>query len=326
MNIELIVQNSETGVVYDISNIAGTINLSTKLLDSQPGKLTFILKKDGVAKITEGSIVSLKVNTDEMFFGYVFTIKKSKSKTYNVTCYNQMYYLKNKDVYVFGPSTASDRFSKICQDKQLKYKVEIPSTYVLPASVEDDKTLFSMISDGIDRTLAYTGNWFTIYDNFGELTFTTINSLKTLLFIGESSLLSDYDFSRSIEQDTYNQVKLVKENTETAKREVYIVKDSSTIARWGLLQYFEKVDESANSAQITQKAEAILKLKNRNTKSLSLSCVGSTSVFAGVGVVVGIQDLVEEGVPLNSYYIVSSCEHSFTNNAHTMKLELKVGV
>lgn len=326
MNIELIVQNSETGVIYDISNIAGTINLGTKLLDSQPGKLTFILKKDGVAKITEGSIVSLKVNTDEMFFGYVFTIKKSKAKTYNVTCYNQMYYLKNKDVYVFGPSTASDRFAKICQDKQLKYKVEIPSTYVLPASVEDDKTLFSMISDGIDKTLAYTGNWFTIYDNFGELTFTTINSLKTLLFIGDASLLNDYDFSRSIEQDTYNQVKLVKDNTETAKREVYIVKDSSTIARWGLLQYFEKVDESANSAQITQKAEALLKLKNRNTKSLSLSCVGSTSVFAGVGVVVGIQDLVEEGVPLNSYYIVSSCEHSFNNNAHTMKLELKVGV
>ena len=136
----------------------------------------------------------------------------------------------------------------------------------------------------------------------------------------------DYDYSSSIDDDSYNQIKLIKENQETQKREIYIVKDSSTIKQWGLLQYFEKMDENANAAQIKERAEMILKLKNRVTKKLKLECLGDLKVAAGSGVILGISDLENEGITINQYFMVTSCTHTFKNDLHTMQLEVQVSI
>ena len=145
--------------------------------------------------------------------------------------------------------------------------------------------------------------------------------------IGDASSLEAYSFTSSIDDDTFNLVKLVKENKDTNKRDVYIVKDSSTIAKWGTLQYFEKMDENANAAQIQQRAEMILNLKNRKTKTLKLGNVlGDIRVFAGSGVVLSIQKLANKGVNLNKYFMVTEATHSFSNDLHTMSLGMQVSV
>ena len=61
-----------------------------------------------------------------------------------------------------------------------------------------------------------------------------------------------------------NCVKLIYENKETGKREVYMVKDSAHINEWGLLQYLEKVDNPANARM---QAEAMLTLYNQKAES-----------------------------------------------------------
>jgi len=325
MNIEAIVQDSKSGVVYDISELITDATWETTLTN-QPGKLTFNYIDDTKVTISEGSPISFKVDGKGVFFGYIFKKGKKKDEKIPVTAYDQMRYLKNKDTYVLSNLTASQIFTKICRDFKLSFEVIDSSSYIVSPRVNDNKTLFEIIQHGIDETLINTGNWYMIRDNFGKLQFISINSMKTDLFIGDESLLIDFDYESSIDNDTYNQVKLIKENKETKKREIYIVKDSNTIKQWGLLQYFEKMDEKANAAQIQARAEMILKLKNRVTKKLKLNCLGDLRVAAGSGVVLGISDLQKEGVAINQYFMVTTCSHIFQNDLHIMQLEAQVSI
>lgn len=325
MNIEAIVQDSKSGQAYDISELIIDAVWETTLTN-QPGKLTFNYIDDNKVTISEGSPISFKVDGKGVFFGYIFKRGKKKDEKVPVTAYDQMRYLKNKDTYVLSNLTASQIFTKICRDFKLSFEVIDSSSYIVSPRVNDNKTLFEIIQHGIDETLINTGNWYMIRDNFGKLQFISINSMKTDLFIGDESLLIDFDYESSIDDDTYNQVKLIKENKETKKREIYIVKDSNTIKQWGLLQYFEKMDENANAAQIQARAEMILKLKNRVTKKLKLDCLGDLRVAAGSGVVLGISDLQKEGVAINQYFMVTSCSHTFQNDLHTMQLEVQVSI
>lgn len=323
MNIELIVQDSQNGTIYDMSEIASDISWVTELV-GQPGKFTFKYESIDNLVVNEGSVVSFKVDSVGVFYGYIFKREKNENNVVTVTAYDQMRYLKNQDTYVFSGVTASQIFEKICKDFELKHRFADLSTYVLSDRVYDNKKLSEIIEWAIDETLAYTGNWFMIRDDFGTLEFINLNNLKTNLFIGDESLLISFKHTTSIDDDTFNYVKLVKENKSTNKREVWVVKDSSTINKWGRLQYFEKMDEEANEAQIKERADQLLKLKNRVSKTFKVDCIGDLRVFAGIGVVVGIQDLAEMGLTTNKYYLVNSCTHKFSNNDHTMSLDLKV--
>jgi hypothetical protein len=326
MQIELIIQDSKSGNAWDMSELVNSgINWETNIAE-QPGKLTFEYIDQENISINEGSPVSFKIDGQGIFFGYVFKKGRSKNGKIPITAYDQMRYLKNKDTYVFSGLTASEIFLRITSDFKLKAEVVDASTYVVAPRVHDNKTLFEAIQYGIDETLINTGNWYMLRDNFGKLQFININTLKTDLFIGDESLLVDYDFSSSIDDDSYNQIKLIKENQETQKREIYIVKDSSTIKQWGLLQYFEKMDENANAAQIQARADMLLKLKNRATKKLKLAALGDLRVFAGTGIVLGISDLEKEGIAANQYFMVTQCSHSFSNDMHIMQLELQVSI
>lgn len=326
MRLDLIAQDSKTGSVYDMSELVKSGATWETNMEDQPGKLTFDYIDQESIILNEGSAISLKIDDIGIFFGYLFKRSKTKTGVVTITAYDQMRYLKNKDTYVFSDLTASEIFSRICSDFVLEAEVVSPSSYVVAPRVHDNKNLFEIIRYSIDETLINSGNWYLIRDNFGKLQFVSINSLKTDLFIGDASLLTNYDYSSSIDDDSYNQIKLIKENKESQKREVYIVKDSGAIKQWGLLQYFESMEEDANEAQIQERANQLLKLKNREVKKIKLDALGDLRVFAGAGVVVGISDLEKEGLETNQYFMVNKCTHNFSNDLHTMQLELQVSI
>ncbi|GAA0104311.1 hypothetical protein UT300013_09330 [Paraclostridium sordellii] len=323
MNIEMIVQNTNTGKAYDISDLISDIELNQEIQDN-PGKLTFtlqdVLNED---YMSEGSPISLKINNEKIFFGFIFKLGKSEKKEIKITAYDQLRYLKYKDTYVFKNLTCSQIFSKICMDYNINFKIKHSSNHTLPAKIEDNKNLGDIIQYAFDKTLIDTGEWFFIRDNFGTLEHLNVWEEKTNLAIGDESLLNSYDYESSIDDETYNQVKLIKENKETKKREVYIVKDSQNIKKWGILQYFDKVDEKMNEAQIKERAEMLLKHYNKPKKSLKIECLGDFRVKAGCGVVLVIEDLKND-VPFNKYAIVLNVSHKIKNNEHTMSLEVEV--
>lgn len=322
MNIEIVVQNTNDGKAYEIADLVSNISFSTEL-EGNPGKLDLNISNVFNANyISEGSPVSLKINNQKVFWGYVFKITKNELHEISITAYDQLRYLKSKDTYIFDSVTCTDIFKKICSDYSVTNKVIHSSSHKIPPRINDNKTLAEIIQYSYDKTMVDTGDWYFMMDNYGTLEQLNVWEQRTTLGIGDESLLNSYNYSSSID-DSYNQVKLVKENKETKKREIYIVKDGDNIKRWGILQLFETVDENMNSAQITDRANMLLKHHNKPTKTLKLECIGDLRVKSGSGIVLLIKDL-EKDVPYNKYVIVDKVTHTFENNKHTMSLEVKV--
>ena len=141
--------------------------------------------------------------------------------------------------------------------------------------------------------------------------------LNTLI---DADIIDDFDYSSSIDSNTYNKIKLSKENEDTGNRDIYIAQDSSNINKWGILQYFETIDENVDGKS---KADALLKLYNQKVKSLNLKNVlGDIQVRAGslIAIVLDLGDM-----KLQNYMLVDKATHKFNNDLHTMDLTLVGG-
>lgn len=313
--------------LYDVSQLVDKIQWDTYLED-QPGKCTLSVKKTGALAFWEGASISVVIDSVNVFKGYVFTKKRTKNTDIiEVVCYDQLRYLKNKDSYVFKNLTSSQIFSKICDDFVLKYKVVDASTHICAKRANDGTALYEMIQTALDDTLINTKEWYIIRDNFGILEHININSLKTGLILGDKSSVSDFDYTSSIDNDVYNQIKLYRDNKDTGKRELYIVNDTinggKNLKEWGILQYYAKVDDSLNAAQIEQRAKGLLSLYNNVSRTLKLKdCLGDFRIFAGTSFRCKIEDLGDITLDLN--LLVNQCSHRIENEMHLMDIDVEV--
>lgn len=312
--------------LYDISQVVSNLEITTNIKDD-PGKATFDLIKCNDIEFWEGATVSIKIDGHKMFKGYVFSKKRDKTvDKISVTCYDQLKYLKNKDSYVFENMKSHEIFAKICKDFVLKYKVVDKSSYVCSARSNDATALYDMIKTALDDTLANGKKWFIIRDNYGVLEHINITSLQVGVMLGDKSGVTDFTYETSIDKDTYNQIKLYRDNEDTGKREIFIVNDTinggDNIKAWGILQLYEKVDESLSLTQIETKAKNMLKLYNNTKRSLKLTSIGVPKMCAGSIFKCSIKDLGD--LSLNSYLVVTKCVHKISNGSHTMDLTTEV--
>lgn len=322
MAIQLIVEtNKKPTKIHELSELCTQITYSTEL-SNQAGKLVFTLLPPDDATCTEGSGVTFKVDGKAMFFGTVFS-RDFNGKLLTVTAYDQLRYLQNQDTMVIKKQTASQLFAKICKDNGIKYRVVTPSKYKIPSVVEDSKTLYTMIDNAINLSIPNDKKLYILRDNVGVLEFTELEKLKTDIVIGDRSYAFTYDYKISIDSDTFNKIKVIKEDKEKNKRYIYIAQDSASRKAWGTLQRIEKVDENMPNKRIKNIANNLLKLKNRKTKSLSITAYGNTKLKAGNGVVVSFSALKPYEMPYNKYFIIDKCEHTWKNGIHTMDLKLR---
>lgn len=322
-SLELIIQSSEDGTIYDLSNIATTITTS-KPLNSSAGKCSFSIDTNkNKIRIPMGSTVSLTVTENGKkkgkFFGYVFSSEPTNDSV-SITAYDQLRYLKNNESYVLTGTTMEKLIKRIGTDFQLRLGTIEGIGYVLPERVEDNKSLGDIIQRAMDFTLQGTKKHFIIRDEFGYLCCRNIENLATNLVIGDVSLLKSYDFKESIDSEVYNSIKLYKDNKDTGKREVYITKDSNNIKKWGKLQLFQSVDENVTDAQAREKAEQLLKLYNRINKTLKLKCKGCIDLEPGSGIYLGINDI--PGVTFNQMALITKIDDTYENGIHNMDLEV----
>lgn len=301
--------------IYDITEIVTNVSYTDNLNDGC-SKLEFSYLKDNDLNVQNGSVVRFKYNGVNIFYGYVFKVNPSNKEEINVTAYDQLRYAKAKDTIIVSNDTVGSLIKKMCNYFGLRAGALDDTGYILPLAVQDDKTWLDIIYDSISNTLVGTGRKYALRDEFGSLTLRNIESLATPLILGDESLVYEYDYVKSIDEDFYNQVKLVSDNETTGKRDTYIVKDSSSISKYGLLQYFEVLDKNANGSQAKNKADSLLKLYNREVETLDLSCLGDTSIRSGNSFYAYIED-----IKLNKRLIVKTVTHKFLPN-HTMDLEV----
>lgn len=318
MNVELYIKGSDLlmPVVYD------GIELSSQRI-GEPSKLVFTCIKDKLLAFDEGASVRLTVNGKNMFYGFVFEKSRDKNNHIQVTCYDQLRYLKNKDTYIYTDKTASELISMIANDFNLRLGDIDNTEFKIAQRIEDNKTLFDIIYNALDITLISTGKLYVLYDDFGKLTLKNVENLKLDTVIDEETA-ENYDYKSSIDGDTYNQIKLVQQNKESGKRDVFIAKDSEHINHWGVLQYYEVIQEGMNGTFIANNLIDRKKGKNRKTRHLDISgAFGDVNVRAGVSIPISL-DLGD--IKTNNYLVVDSCTHKFNENYHTMDLHLIGGV
>ena len=324
MNIELLIGNTAGTKVY-MPAVQEGIEWSTERR-STPGKLTFKIMKDDILDFSEGSPVRLKVDGDKVFLGFVFKQARTRNKeVITVTAYDQLRYLQNKDTKIFENTTASGIVTSLATDYSLNVGTLAKTNYPIASRVEENTSLFEMIENALDLELTNLGNMYILYDDFGKLTLKFLGDM----YVGDSSsgyLMIDeetgqnFDYSSSIDDNTYNRIKLTYDNEDTGKREVYIAQDGSNINQWGILQYFDTLSKGENGQA---KADALLSLYNKKTRSLKITkAIGDNRVRAGSMVVVNL-DLGD--MHLKNFMLVEKCKHTYKESEHWMDLTLRGG-
>lgn len=318
MNVELLIEGN--GKLFQPIVEEG-IQWTTDRAGS-PSTLKFSVVKDellGEIGFQEGDPVRLRVDGQNVFYGFVFTKKRSKGPTIGVTAYDQLRYLKNKDTYVYENKTASQVVQMIANDFKLKLGTIESTKFIIPTRTEPNKSLFDIIQNALDLELQNKGELFCLYDDFGSLTLKNIASMKLNLLIDEETG-ENFDYTSTIDSNTYNQIKLTYDNDKTGTREVYMAKDSSKINRWGVLQYFEKLQKDENGQA---KADALLKLYNQKSRNLKMDdCFGDVRCRAGTMPIVRLN---LGDTTLSTYMLIEKATHTFKNDQHIMSLNLRGG-
>ena len=322
MGIELLIGN-ELGTKAYLPAAEEGIEWTTERKGA-PGKLAFKVLRDDMLDFSEGSAVRMKEDGDEVFFGFVFKQQRSKEQIISVTAYDQLRYLKNKDTIVYENKTADQFLRMLAADYGLNTGILENTGYIIESRVEENTSLFDMVQNALDLTLANTGEMFVLYDDFGKLALRHLSSMAVgrpgaYLMVDEETC-ETFDYVSSIDDDTFNRVKLTYDNEETGFREVYIAQDSGNINRWGILQYFDTLKKGENGQA---KADALLKLYNKKTRSLKLTNVlGDNRVRAGSMIVVNLN---LGDMKLRNFMLVESCRHVYKESMHWMDLTLRGG-
>ena len=284
-----------------------------------PGQLTFKVVKDDIINFTEGDAVRMKVNGTGVFYGFVFKKKRDKTNIITVTAYDQLRYLKNKDTYVYTNKTASELVQMLAADFQMNTGFIEDTEFKIASRVESNVSLFDMIQNALDLTLQNMKYMYVLYDDFGKLTLKGLDNMRLNLLIDEETG-ENFDYESSIDDDTYNRVKLTFDNEKTGKREVYIAQSGANINQWGVLQYYDTLKEGENGQA---KADALLELYNAKTRNLTVkNAFGDVRVRAGSMVVV-ILNLGD--IQVKNLMLVEKCKHEFKESQHLMTLTLRGG-
>lgn len=315
MNVELLIQNDnkvyvplvEEDIIWDTER-AGT-----------PGQLTFHVLKDDDLNFTEGNPVRVRIDGKNVFYGFVFIKKRDKENLIKVTAYDQLRYLKNKDTYVYTNRTANEFIRLLASDFGMRTGTLENTRFKIASRVEDNVSLFDMIQNALDLTLQNTKRLYVLYDDFGKLSLKSIDSMRLNTLIDEETG-ANFSYTSSIDSETYNRVKLIYENEESGKRDVYISQDSRNINSWGVLQHFDTLKEGENGKA---KADALLSLYNKKTRNLTIeNAIGDIRVRAGSMVIVRLN---LGDVKVNNLMLVEKCKHKFKNDEHFMDLTLRGG-
>ncbi|GIQ63644.1 hypothetical protein PACILC2_22120 [Paenibacillus cisolokensis] len=323
MRVLEILLDNKNGNVWDVSRITTKLSWQTVRI-GKPASIDLSLTDSGIVQddaftVNNGDIVRVRYDDTNVFYGYVFSVGRNQDNEISIKAYDQVRYLLAKDTYVFKAKTATQIIKQIADDFKLQTGHLANTGHVIPSMVEDSQTLLDIIEKALSLTLISKQRHFVFYDDFGRLTLRNVNESLADFIIGDGSLMTGFEYSANIDQDTYNRIKLYRDNKDTGKREIYKAQDSANIARWGLLQLYQSVDEDKNAAQINEMLTQLMQLKNREQKSLKITAIGDIRVRAGMYI-----PIIIDSLGINQPMLVDEAQHQFDGESHTMSLTLKV--
>lgn len=285
-----------------------------------PAKLEFSVLKDsilGEKGFYEGDQVILFMDDEIAFRGFIFEKSRDREQQIRVVAYDQLRYFANKDTITYSNKTATEVLRQICGLGNFVTGELADTKFRIASRVEDNQTYWDMIYNALDLTYDSTKTEYVLYDKAGNITLSTLESLKINDFVIDASKTQNFEYRTSIDQDTYTYIKLRQETDTQNVRNVYIVRDNTGAAKWGQLNLVMDIGKEENAVNM---ANALIQLKSRKTRELRLSGVkGDIRVRGGstVPVLLNLGDTNEK-----RFYVVESARHNITKDIHTMDLTL----
>lgn len=305
------------GRIHEISELVKSVSYTDKLNDGC-SKLEFSYVDDSL-NIQNGRGVKFKYDDTNVFCGYVFKHGQNKKKEISITAYDQLRYCKAKDSINVINNKASDVVKRMCVYFGLKQGNITDTQYVLPSKTHDGDTWLDIVYSAIKDTNVNKGVWYSLRDEFGDVALRNLTELQLTMVLGDRNLCYDFEYEKSIDDEFYNQVKLLVKCDKENKSVFAGKNDPDSIKKFGMLQYYGELDGSKyNQSQANVMAEELLKLYNREVETLTLNCLGDVRVRAGSSFYGSIED-----IELNKRLIVRSVTHDFLP-VHTMTVEVAI--
>ena len=294
--------------------------MSTQRFDA-PSSLSFTcLEESGIA-IPEGSSVEFAVEDVKVFKGYIFTAERNRDGEVSYTARDQIRYLKANASYLFQNMSLPQIIQQIAAAFGLSVgEMEEPG-YIFPYLDKENESCMDIIFDALSQTIVQTGKIYNFYDDCGKLTLKEAKNMFIQTMIGDRSLVTDYTYKRDIDSDTYNRIKLVRKNKESGRTDAYVHEDTDTIKTWGLLQYYDEVDENLNAAQIDEMCKQYLQYYNRVLQTITIDAIGVPGLRAGMIIPVKIGAINE--LSMVRLMLAEKVTHTFDDGGHTMSIEVK---
>lgn len=313
--IELTIQNNANQMQSPV--LEGDVVWETQR-SGAPASLKFTVVKDDTLSFHEGNPVSFRFNGQNVFYGYVFTKSRSDSLLIDVTCYDQTRYFKNKDTISYENKTYAELVKLLAADYGLTVGTLADTKYKIPQRIEEG-TIFDIFGNASDLTVINTGRVYNLFDDFGKLTLKAYADMLLPIYIDEDTA-QDYSYTSSIDSDVYNRIKLAYDNGDTGEREVHVLNDTTSQAKWGVLQYYAKLDSALSTADLQTKAKALLQYYNVIRRELTMKKVfGDVRARAGASVAVGMG---LGDINIKNYMCIEKAKHTFSHGLHTMDLYL----
>lgn len=342
-DIEMYIYTPRTKKMYQI--IVEEPVVWTTEQQGSPSKLEFtVIKftKGDMVSFSEGDIAIFKYRGKEVFRGRIFIKQRDKDHHIACTAYDSLRYFKNKmnpRVYNLHKGTTTTKILEaLCNSKEnafVKGKFE-DSKQIVTWNEVNPQTLFDIIKEASEQTLTLDPKHtiYTLYDEGGKLYYKSLDSMKLDLYIDKSSL-ENFNYTTSIDEETYNRVLLywgddegsTKKTKKTTSEErmpagQWDVQSNYNIEAWGVLQLTEKIDSTCTNYK--DQAKKLLEIHNQKTRNLTLQGVlGDVRVRAGTSVVV---DLDLGDVAPKKYVFVLKARHTFENKHHSMDLDVELKI
>lgn len=280
--------------------------------------LDFTVVKNGPLNFLEGAPVRLRLDGQTVFVGRVFAKKRRQPELIQVRAYDQLRYLQNRDCCVMRDFTPGDLLRRICSENDLQLGQVADCGLRLAARSFDNRRYLDMLAEVLQEVWQAKGRRYFLYDKAGEICLQSCWDLRVNILLA-ADCIGGYEYATSIDEQTYNRVKVIYEDKRKGLRKEFVAADAEKIRDWGVLQL---VSRNADAKEQTySRAQELLQLYRGRQESLLVQNVPGDMEVRG-GSMVGLRLNLGEQI-VDCWALVKRAEHIIQQGNCLMNLSLE---
>lgn len=288
-----------------------------------PATLTGTIPDVTGSPIEMGATCRFQVDGVTVFYGYVFQRSVDRYGAVSFTAYDCTRYLKNPFSAFYKRGYQP---KQVISDMAYRYGLKLGYIEDIPAIgrslMIDNESCFDVISKLVETASILNTKVYVFYAEDDKLNLRCAEDMITNAVIGENSLATDYTLSTSIDDDVYNEIALYRGSEHAGGRAYKTAKNAEDIAKWGHLVLMEASEDGMTTAQMQEKANRLLEMKDREFKSMNITALGIVGLRAGMMITLHFPTL-QDPISKTQTVMIDSIDHTFEDNVHTMSLEVR---